>query len=134
MTSNNNELKAISESVHQFRVVQWLEANRIAYFKIPNENKMLSLLSQQRKMLYFKKMKQEGYKPGLPDIMIITPCRTGKPVVLEMKKYMGEKHKIPCNCMNENQKQWQRFFTNNGWIHILAHGADDAIDALNKIY
>jgi len=123
-----NELleKELSESIHQETVCRWLELNRIVYFAVPN-GKWTSY-SQA------KKSKREGLKSGVPDILIIDKNANGQCTALEMKKYKGANHKLPCNCMSDDQKYWMDIFYQKGWTCILAHGSKEAIADLSKLY
>jgi len=113
------ELKLISESTHQFRVVKWLEQRGHVCFAVPNGG--------SRNRFEAMRLKREGVRSGVPDIIILTPAKNNCSTAVEMKKYKGVKHKQPCNCMEESQKEWQQLFINNGFNHILAHGEEDAI-------
>lgn len=120
-----NQLKDIKESVHQFRVCKWLDERNIVYFAVPNGYKKSKFQQAQAK--------REGLKAGVPDIIILTKAKNDTPTALELKKYMGEKHKLPCNCMSESQKEWQTIMTQNGFNHVLAHGEDEAIQDLIEL-
>lgn len=121
-----SKIKTDSESYHQQKVVKWLKDNEFDFFAVPNGYR--TSFSQA------KKAKAEGLQSGVPDILILNKCSKNKPVALEMKKYKGAKHKIPCNCLEQNQVVWKEKFEANGWVHILAHGYEDAIAKLILIY
>jgi hypothetical protein len=115
------------ETVHQERVGMWLDMKKVDWFPVINGARVSS-------MAQARKLKREGMKAGIPDILIITPSPTTKhPVALEMKRIVAEKHKLPCNCLEDDQILWRDKFVKNGWTHILAHGSDDAIETLERL-
>lgn len=123
---NERQEKLTKESVHQFRVCKWLDQHDIVYFAVPNGYKKSKFQQAQAK--------REGLKSGVPDIIILTKTKDGYPVALEMKKYKGKNHKLPCNCLEEHQVEWKEKFIRAGWMHILAHGSEDAIATLEELY
>ncbi len=123
-TQNYNEIaeRAVSESVQQYRVVRWLEQRGHIFFAVPNGYKK-SVFQQSQ-------AKREGLKAGVPDIIILTKAKNGEPTALEMKKYMGSGHRLPCKCIKESQLEWQTTLVGLHWNHVLAHGYDEAINDL----
>jgi hypothetical protein len=126
MQFNEKLEKSISESVQQFRVCNWLDSHNIVYFAVPN--------GKWSNFANAAKAKREGQRPGVPDLFLLTKCKLKKPIALEMKKYLGAKHRLPCNCMSTEQLEWRDKTVSCGFIHLLAHGSDDAISTLADLY
>lgn len=64
-----------------------------------------------------------GVSPGVPDFIV--PCRvpkypTAPGVVIEMKRTKGGR-------LSEEQELWLAYFRAEGWLTLVAHGADEAI-------
>jgi hypothetical protein len=114
------------ETVEQQRVVNWLRSREpdIAFFSVPNgANKSIAARI---------KFKREGLDPGVPDILIVTKSpKKDKPIAIEMKRAVN--HKAECTCLSPEQKQWHVKLINNGWIIIVAHGAEEAIADLEAL-
>lgn len=127
LTERQKQEMKVPESTQQFRVTKWLDEHKFIYFAVPNGYKKSRYQQLQAK--------REGLKAGVPDIIILTKTpTTGQPVALEMKKYMGPKHAMPCKCMSKEQKEWMQKVVQNDFAHVLAHGSDDAIGRLKKLY
>jgi len=117
------------ETVHQEKVFLWLDQKKIDAFPVINGARVSS-------MAQARKLKREGMKPGVPDIIILdTPPALphSKGIALEMKRRVASKHKTPCQCLDPEQVVWKEKFKKHGWTHILAHGADDAIETLERL-
>jgi len=123
---NEQQMKLTKESVHQFRVCQWLDKNDLIYFAVPNGYK--------KSMFQQMQAKREGLRPGVPDIIIVSKNKQNQGTVLEMKRYKGAKHKLPCGCLDIEQAKWRDLFVKEGWTHVLAHGSDEAIGDLEQLY
>jgi len=107
------------EGDEQAKVVEWLDLRRVRYFSVPNEAK--------RSWQLIKKLKLQGLKAGVPDLIFITPAPCdGLPVALEMKRVKGSK-------TSDDQKAQHVIFTSQGWHMLIALGARSAIEQLRAL-
>jgi hypothetical protein len=114
------------ESNEQKEVVKFLESKAHSFFAVPN--------SGHRNKLYAYRLRQEGVKAGVPDLIVITPPPArpnAKGTVIEMKKpkELGGSYKN----IRPAQKEWLITFGKNGWICIVGFGAKDAIESLIEL-
>lgn len=80
-------------------------------------------------------LKQEGVKPGVPDVMIVLPFVYGSRYVgmaIEMKrpKQEGSKWSRPSN----EQRGWLSQLARVGWYTTVAFGAEQAIEIVQRVY
>lgn len=71
-----------------------------------------------------RKLKLQGVKTGVPDILIFFEPRTA----IELKRTDG-KGKV-----SKDQKKWIKMLTEQGWSCYTCHGIDEAIDVVTKRY
>lgn len=113
--------KSQSESDHQAMVCRWLDANRVRYFAVPNG----ALLGGRSRFATMGKLKREGLKNGVPDLIIPQPAADGRPAAVEMKKPGGR--------LTDEQRDWLCWFERNGWHALTCYGFDDAIAKLTEL-
>lgn len=79
-------------------------------------------------------MKMIGLKPGVPDLIILTPPPSPKwpypdggyvGAVIEMKRRKGGK-------VSDEQEKWLEHFASYTWATCVANGADEAIRQLEE--
>ena len=109
------------ESVEQRALVRWLELKGILFTHVPNGGK--------RHVAVAKKLKAEGVKPGVPDILIFDrppahPSYVGVAIEMQRKK-RGQ--------VSEHQQNWLRWLDFRGWKTAVCNGADDAIRRLEEL-
>lgn len=99
----------ISEHASQVALISWLEQTYpdIWFFAIPNGGR--------RGKLEAMRMKQEGVRPGVPDLMI--PALR---LFIEMKRQEGGSE-------SDNQKQWRSYLNGCGYTSVVCHGHKEAI-------
>ncbi len=85
-------------------------------FAIPNGG--------QRNKIVAARLKQEGVKKGVPDLMLPMPTDKYHGLFIEMK--FGK------NKMTEPQKQFFDFATQQGYLCKVAYSADEAIQILSE--
>lgn len=109
------------EHPEQVVVAQWLDRAGIVYCAVPNGG--------HRHPSVANKLRDEGVKPGVPDILIFTPppnSPTAPGTALEMKKPKGGR-------LSEDQARWRDLLTALGWEWRQGNGAAEALKALNAL-
>lgn len=117
MTARLN-YRTITPTEHQIQVavVQWCDLQRIPIFAIPNGGK--------RAIMTARKLKDEGVKPGVPDLMI--PLIRGKfgGMFLELKSGSGR--------IRPQQVEWIERLEKEGYCCALAWSVEQAIEAIRE--
>lgn len=113
-----NDLKKSSENVpsehaEQVSLVQWFEVTypALRIFAIPNGGK--------RGKLEAMRLKQEGVRSGVPDLMIPVPCGGFHGLFVEMKKTKG-------GTVSKEQKDWIAYLVKNGYKAQVCNGYKEA--------
>ncbi len=104
------------ESIEQQIVVRWLDFMGIDFFAVPNGRK--------RAWAEARKLKLEGVKPGIPDLIVIDPPPVRPNIhtlAIEMKRADRKVKPKP------EQLEWHAAMRARGWYVLVAYGADDAI-------
>lgn len=110
------------EHSEQVALVQWLDLKRIDYFAVPNANAMSSL-SPTMAIRLMAKLKKEGFKSGVSDIVVLLP---NKIIFLEMKRQSG-------GVQSDTQKQFQHQVNKYPYAeYYLAKGFQNAKDFLEQ--
>lgn len=113
-----DKMPAPSEDSEQFVVVSWLRFNRIRFTHPANGG--------VRHIATAVRMKRQGQSAGIPDLLIFDPpkhrleCHS---TAVEMKRTKG-------GTVSEAQQDWLLALEERGWLTIIAHGANEAIKAL----
>lgn len=110
------------ESEEQAAIIEW--AN-IMQHRVPE----LALLYHvpnggSRNVIEAKRLKAQGVKPGVPDLVL--PVARGKyhGLYIELKTLRGR--------VSDAQKQWIDALRNQGYAAIVCRGADEAIAMIAK--
>jgi hypothetical protein len=110
------------ESEEQTAIIEW--AN-IMQHRVPE----LALLYHvpnggSRNVVEAKRLKAQGVKPGVPDLVL--PVARGKyhGLYIELKTLRGR--------VSDAQKQWIDALRNQGYAAIVCRGADEAIAMIAK--
>lgn len=86
-------------------------------FAIPNEGK--------RSHQTAARLKAQGLRPGIPDVMIALPMN-GKPgLFIEMKRQKGSK-------VSDNQKRWLDRLSRAGYVTAVALGFEQAREIVER--
>lgn len=106
----------MTETQEQKQLIQWCRADpRYQYlFHIPNE----SVGGQG----WLVRNRQMGVKPGVPDLFYPVPMSGYHGMFIEMKAKGGR--------LAPEQKKWIRALTDLGYLCIVAHGWEEAKEAL----
>ena len=104
----------------------WLDKKDLLWCHVPNGG--------WRTPATGARLKLEGLKPGVPDILIFTPPNALDEkgysylgVALELKRAKGGR-------LSPEQARWLDDLQGLGWYTVLAIGLADALDALSDIY
>lgn len=114
---------AETEHEIQCRLVNYLKENKIGHFAVCNgfiHNGSNPLDSAK----YINYLKQEGYKPGMYDLVILPG--NGKVAFLELKTLKGTP--------GDNQIKWREWFNANGYINKICYGYDEAIEFIKSLF
>ncbi len=117
------------EKHEQIALAGWLDAINVIYCHIPNERMVNHLKTNGAKFAYLNSLKRQGFKKGVPDILIFTrpPIFDNYVgVAIEMKRY----GKVP----TEDQNNWLQDLTNCDWLtRCCNQGTDEAIIWLKSL-
>lgn len=69
-----------------------------------------------------KKMKESGYKKGIPDVLVFEPRGEYVGLAIEVKTGKG--------VASPEQKEWQRELNKRGWDAHICYGLDECLDVL----
>lgn len=107
-----------SESSEQIDVIQWCNRNKEKYpllcliFAIPNGG--------VRHIATAARLKLEGVKKGVPDLMLPVARKGYHGLFIEMKRIKG-------GSVSPDQKQWKENLREQGYAVVIAKGAIRAI-------
>ena len=109
-----------SEHQEQAAFVDWLKLKGIRHYATPNG----AYLGRDPvgRAIQMKKLKAEGFSPGVPDLVI--PYRTSEygGLFIEMKRKGGSK-------VSDEQKDWLAFLEGQQYFAQVCYSADEAITA-----
>ena len=112
----------ISEAQHQANVIKWSQQPHIRtqwpelalLFHIPNGG--------TRDAIEGKHLKQQGVKPGVPDLFLAAPSGQYHGLFIEMKSDSGR--------TSEAQKWWIEQLNSSGYFAEVCHGWQSAVRVL----
>jgi len=115
-------MREISEHQEQATLMRWVHINtgRLPQLKwlfaVPNGG--------QRHIATAVKLKQEGVKRGVPDLMFPVPQGKYAGLAIEMKTRKGR--------VSPEQHEWIEGLRSNGWKALVCRGWEDASKELEK--
>lgn len=113
--------KAIpTEHQEQKTLVRWLKFKRIAHAAVPN-----GFFTNKRDAKFYaqiKKLKDEGYSPGFPDLLVF---KLGGLLLVEMKRKDG-------GSISKEQKDWHKVLTELGHKVVVCSGFEEAKTAITE--
>lgn len=103
-----------NEHEHQAMLIKWFDLRYMCHrgrlFAIPNGG--------QRHVLVASKLKAEGVRRGVPDLMLPIPMNGYHGLFIEMKKEKGR--------TTEEQESWLEYLNEQGYLAIVCRGFDEA--------
>lgn len=123
------QIKPPPEAFEQRHLAAWLDSRQangrpILWAHPPNGG--------HRNKVVAAKLKREGTKAGLPDVLIFTPPpkqkQTARGVAIELKRRNAK-----ASDTTAEQRLWLEALASCGWVAFIAHGADDAINQLTEL-
>jgi len=109
-----------TEFEEQCKLAEYLDQKGYCWCHVPNGG--------NRDAVTGAKMKKQGVKPGVPDVLIFdVPDNRHKGVAIELKRKKGGQ-------LQESQGKWLTKLKYNNWLTKVCHGADKAIDWLEQIF
>jgi hypothetical protein len=109
-----------TESQEQAAFIQWCELAGYPYnliFAIPN--------GSHKSPATAAKFKREGLKSGVPDLFLPWAAIAYFGLFIEMKRKSG-------SSTSAEQKAWKEKLETEGYAHVFAYGADEAIDYIKQ--
>ena len=109
------------EDAEQQVLAKWLDMHRINWFHPPNGG--------HRNVIVASKLKAQGVKRGVPDVMIVDPPPASPENVgtaIELKRRKG-------GHLTDEQKEWLETLQERGWATAVCRGADEAIQFLESL-
>lgn len=114
------------EDIEQARLALWLDGRRIngrplLWAHVPNGGARHPAVARQ--------LRAAGVKAGVPDVLIFDPpplCGTHVGTALELKRAKGGR-------ASDLQRDWLKALAERGWAVSVEHGADAAIQALERL-
>ena len=106
-----------TEYEEQIKLAEYLDIKGYLWCHVPNGG--------NRDAKTGAKMKKQGVKPGVPDVLIFLP-KSG--IAIELKRSNG----VPSD-VRDTQKKWLTELESRDWLTKVAFGADDAIEWLKEL-
>ena len=111
-----------TEFEEQVKLAEYLDRQGYCWCHVPNGG--------NRDAKTGAKMKKQGVKPGVPDVLIFDVpdtdnCHRG--IAIELKRKKGGK-------VRESQDEWLGKLSCRHWLIKVARGADEAINWLEQIF
>jgi len=117
MTRWNSTKKNPTEFEEQAKLAEYLDMQGYCWCHVPNGG--------NRDAKTGAKMKKQGVKPGVPDVLIFDHVGICNGVAIELKRQKGGK-------LRETQVEWLDKLDARGWYTTVCRGADEAIDWLES--
>ena len=119
--------KCPTEYEEQIKLAEYLDMKNYCWCHVPNGG--------NRNAVTGAKMKKQGVKKGFPDVQIFdvprefdgVPGKLIRGIVIELKIKKGGR-------VRESQDKWLQELAARNWLTNVCHGADEAIDWLEKIF
>ena len=73
-----------------------------------------------------KKMKESGYKKGIPDVLIFEPRGEYVGLAIEVK--------TPTGRPSEEQLRWRKELEDRGWSAHICNGLDECLEAVHEYF
>ena len=118
---NNTPRKHPADEEHQLQVacVQWFKLQhpqcRHNLFAVPNGGR--------RDKVTGAKLKAEGVKAGVADLILLKPNSRYHALLIEMKTRQGRQ--------SQSQRDWQRDITRDGYKYVVCRSLPEFIETVN---
>jgi len=110
-----------TEYEEQIKLAEYLDMKGYCWCHVPNGG--------NRDAKTGAKMKKQGVKPGVPDVLIFDdPCNNSNGIAIELKRSNGRLLDV-----RESQKEWLKALEWRNWQTKIAFGADEAINFLKNL-
>lgn len=112
-----------TEADEQTALFRWAAYNRVKYpaldllYHIPNEGKRSTITGYR--------LKEQGMRPGVPDICLPVPNVRYTALYIELKRRNGGK-------VSENQRSWIAALNRAGNRAVVCHGWDEAREEIER--
>jgi hypothetical protein len=118
---------APTEYEEQIKLAEYLDMKGYLWCHVPNGG--------NRDAKTGAKMKRQGVKPGVPDVLIFEDpisrnlnLQSTRNIAIELKRENGS-----MSDLRDSQKEWLFDLEERGWLIKVAFGADDAINWLEGL-
>lgn len=121
LARNNTPRKRPADEEHQLQVacVQWFNLQhpqcRHNLFAVPNGGR--------RDKVTGAKLKAEGVKAGVADLILLKPNNRYHALLIEMKTRQGRQ--------SQSQRDWQRDITRDGYKYVVCRSLQEFIETVN---
>lgn len=109
----------VSERTHQVNLIKWFDLQHKEYagrlFAVPNGG--------QRNIIVATRLKAEGLRSGVPDLMLPVACGGYHGIFIEMKIEKGK--------LTESQSDWLGFLNAQNYYATACYGFDEARNVIN---
>ena len=116
-----------TEHLIQTTVVAWFDRAFPKYrgrlFAIPNGAHLAGNPAYRAKQMH--KLKAEGLRVGVPDLMLPVVTNRHAGLFIEMKREKGSR-------TSQEQKDWMQYLNDAGYKALICKGTDDAIEAIKE--
>ena len=110
-----------TEYEEQIKLAEYLDMKGYCWCHVPNGG--------NRNAIAGAKLKRQGVKPGVPDVLIFDdPCNNSNGIAIELKRSNGRLSDV-----RETQKEWLANLESEKWLTKIAFGADEAINFLENL-
>ena len=110
-------VKNPKEEQEQKALAQYLRLNRIPFYHIPNGG--------YRTKTEAIRLKAQGVQSGVPDICIVVANKGYHGLYIELKRIRG-------GITSDNQQAWIKLLTQQGYLAVVALGANEAISVVER--
>ena len=104
-------IKPPTEHQEQTLFVQWARRAKLPIFAIPNGG--------HRHIKVAMKLKPEGVRAGIPDLLLPIPVGKYHGLFVEMKRQKG-------GSVSKDQRYWHEILSSNGYKVVIGKGAESA--------
>jgi hypothetical protein len=112
------KLNCPTEFEEQCKLAEYLDWKGYLWCHVPNGG--------NRHVITGARMKKQGTKKGVPDVLIFDHVGVCNGIAIELKREKGGK-------LSKEQKIWLDNLDKRGWYTVECHGADEAINLLESL-